>query len=297
MSQRFLFLRLGLASRLVASGALYAAAVAAQLLSGSVLAGLPFIALAWFLLALRSATNRPKDQGLEEWRAVGDGEVSRVADTLARSSRLASSTLGLSALKTLAFCALLALGLLAGPVFPRASLVLIDLALFCLPGLLFGGIRAHVPQDLKMKLPRFIAMMGVPRPDGYVLTPYLRFDKDEQGRDVPEDLRLMLEPRRKPADLVGVQLQASINKGPNGPVPYLYAVALTKGRSGEAYRFFSGLRPRGYEVERGGDGEYGTVVLRQRTEEGGYHTTDDDCVELMGVALKSLERLSAADRA
>ena len=58
MSQRFLFLRLGLASRLVASGALYAAAVAAQLLSGAVLAGLPFIALAWFLLALRSATNQ-----------------------------------------------------------------------------------------------------------------------------------------------------------------------------------------------------------------------------------------------
>lgn len=288
MSHRFAFLTLGLASRLVASGALYAAAVVAQVLAGTFLTGLPFMVAAWFLLALRPATNRPKDQGLEEWRAVGDGEVTRVADTMARSTRLATSTIGFAALKVLAFGGLLAAGLVSGLFAPRASLVLTDLALFCLPGLLFGSIRAHVPHDLRMKLPRFLAAMGVPRPEGYVLTPYLRFDKDEQGRDVPEDLRLMLEPRRKPADLVGVQFQASINKGANGPVPYMYAVALTKGRDGPAYRGFASKRLRGYEVEPGGDGEYGTVVVRQATDGGGYHTTDDDCADLMGAVLKVL---------
>ena len=294
MVELYKFLRLGLGSRLVAAGALYALAVAAQVAMDSIVVGAPFILAAWLLLALKPATNKPKDKGLEEWRAVTDGEVSRIADGLARSKKLRRAVVGPSVLKTfLLFFALFA-AFVATMEGSRAGLVLFDLCLFSIPGLFFGKIKAHVPFELDMKMARFVAAMGVPRPEGFALTPYLRFDEDDQGRDVPEDLRLMLEPKRKPADLVGVQFQAAINKGANGNVPYMYAVALTKGRDGPAYGVLKTMRARGYEVEAGGDADYGTVVVRQDTGGGGYHTTDDDCERLMDLMIKALSRVEAS---
>lgn len=291
MEHRFKYLKLGLRSRLVAAGALYAGAVALQVALGSTFAGLLPIFFAWFLLALKPATNKPKDKGLEEWRAVSDGEVARIADNLARSKKLRNSIAGPSVLKGFLLAGMLVASFMVSFASPRIGLALFDLSLFCLPGLFFGSVRTHVPFEFDLKLARFVAAMNVPRPEGFVLTPYLRFDKDEQDRDVPEDLRLMLEPRRKPADLVGVQFQASINKGANGNVPYMYAVVLTKGRNGPAYGRFRTMSAHGFEVEVGGDDSYGTVVVRQDTGSGGYHTTDDDCERLMGLMLKALRNV------
>jgi len=293
MEIRFRFLKLGLASRLVAAAALYTAAVGLQLILGSPFFGLPAILAAWLLLALKPATNKPDDQGLEEWRAVTDGEVSRMADALARSRKLRNGVIGPVAAGVMLLGLLLFGTIVLAAVGSRLWLVTLDLALFSLPGLFFGRIGVHVPAELDLAMGRFLAAMSVPLPEGYAMTPYLRFDKDGQGRDVPENLRLMLEPRRKPDDLVGVQFQAAINKGPNGNVPYMYAVALTRGRSGPAYAQLSGLRLRGYEVEPGGDDEYGTVVVRQDTSGGGYHTTDDDCESLVRLMVKALERTEA----
>jgi len=291
MEHRFKYLKLGLRSRLVAAAALYAGAVALQVALGSSFAGLLPVFVAWFLLALKPATNKPRDTGLEEWRAVSDGEVARIADNLSRSKKLRASITGPAVLKVLLLAGLLFASLVVSFGSPRAGLVLFDLSLFCLPGLFFGSVRTHVPFEFDLKLARFVAAMNVPRPEGFVLTPYLRFDKDDQGRDVPEDLRLMLEPRRKPEDLVGIQFQASINKGANGNVPYMYAVVLTKGRNGPAYSRFRTMSARGFEVEAGGDDNYGTVVVRQDTGNGGYHTTDDDCGQLMGLMLKALQKV------
>ncbi len=293
MEPRFKYLKLGLRSRLVAAGALYAVAVALQVALGSTFAGLLPVFVAWFLLSLKPATNKPKDKGLEEWRAVSDGEVARIADNLSRSKKLRNSMAGPTVLKLMLLVVMFFAASAASIASPRAGLVLFDLSLFCLPGLFFGSVKAHVPFEFDLKLARFVAAMNVPRPEGFVLTPYLRFDKDEQGRDVPEDLRLMLEPRRKPADLVGIQFQASINKGANGNVPYMYAVVLTRGRNGPAYGRFRTMSAHGYEVEVGGDDNYGTVVVRQDTGSGGYHTTDDDCEQLMGLMLKALKNVES----
>jgi hypothetical protein len=109
---------------------------------------------------------------------------------------------------------------------------------------------------------------------------------------VPEDVRLMVEPKRKPEDFVGVQIQAAINKGPNGEVPYLYAVILTKGKAG-TYRKMRGLGVSGYEVEAGGDVEYGSIVVRQSTSGTGYATKPSDCIHLFHVVAEILaDRLS-----
>lgn len=294
MENRYRHLRLGTGARLVLAGILYAAAAAAQVALSSFLAGLPLILLAWLVLTLKPVSNKPKDRGLEEWRAVSDGEVARMADNLDRSRRLRLAILGPAVGKAMLLVAFVIVSGFFWLNSPRASLALLDLALFAVPGLLFGRVTAHVPREFDLKASGFIAAMGVGRPEGFVMTPYLRFDKDADGRDVPEDLRLMLEPKRKPADLVGIQIQAAINKGANGEVPYMYAVVLTRGKDGPAYRAFRTMRARGYEVEAGGDAEYGAVVVRQQTSGGGYHTTDDDCEALVNLMVKALEKVDAA---
>ncbi|MBN2875942.1 MAG: hypothetical protein JXM71_12665 [Spirochaetales bacterium] len=292
MEHRFKYLKLGLHSRLVIAGVAFSAAALLQIATASVLIGLPLVALGWFALALKAVTNKPKDTGLEEWRAVGDGEVARIADSLKRSKKLRMATVGPAVLKVLFIFMVMVPSGIAAFSGSRMGLALFDFCLFAIPGLFFGVVSVHVPYEFDMKLARFLAAMNVSRPEGFVLTPYLRFDKDEEGRDVPEDLRLMLEPKRKPADLVGVQFQASINKGANGYVPYMYAVVLTKGRNGPAHLAFRTMRAAGFEVEAGGDESYGTVVVRQETEGGGYHTSDDDCERLMVLMIRALQKVA-----
>ncbi len=293
MEPGFKYLKLGLNARLVASAALYAGTAAVQIALGATLVGVPLVLGAWLLLALKPASNRPKDTGLEEWRAVTGAEVSRIADTMAQSRKLRARIVGPTVFKYFMFAVMLFVAFTASAAAPRAGLALADFCLFLVPGLFFGRVTAHLPLAFDMKLARFVTIMNVARPDGFVLTPYLRFDKDDQGRDIPEDMRFLLEPKRKVADLVGVQFQASINKGANGNVPYMYAVVLTKGMSGQSYARFRTMRANGFEIEAGGDADYGTVVVRQETSGGGYHTTNDDCARLMELMIKSLQRLES----
>ena len=112
-----------------------------------------------------------------------------------------------------------------------------------------------------------------------IVTPYLRLDKDKKGREIPEDVRLMLEPRRKPADFVGIQIQVAINNGANGAVPYMYAVFLGKGKN-NSFRALEKMNYGNYIKEPGGDEEYGYIVIRQKTGGGGYHTTTGNCINL-----------------
>ena len=69
-----------------------------------------------------------------------------------------------------------------------------------------------------------------------IITLYLRLDKSKEGQQIPEDIRLMVEPRRKPADFLGVQLQVAANTGSNGSVPHMYAVFLCKGKGARPAR-------------------------------------------------------------
>jgi hypothetical protein len=152
-------------------------------------------------------------------------------------------------------------------------------------------VRLWTPAELKMKMDAFRAVVSAAeKADAslkLVVTPYLRLDKDKEGRQIPEDVRLLIEPRRKPEDFMGVQFQVAVNNGPNGAVPYLYAVFLCKGK-GRSLSRFSSIRAEGFEVEPGADGEYGFVVVRQETSHGGYHTSPEDCNRLVEVVAEAL---------
>jgi hypothetical protein len=292
MDEAFAFFKLGKSSRLaVAAGCFATGALIQTLFPWGTLPGFALIAAGWAPLALKPVTNKPADQGLEQWRPVSMAEVDRLADKIRHSkeSRMKSlgGTFGSVALSAL----LLVCAAAASAIGRRPALLFADAFLFLVPALFFGALKVFVPPLLDLKMPCFQALFEEKASDDLVLTPYFRFDKDKEGKDVPEDLRVMVEPKRKPADFVGVQIQAAVNKGPNGQVPYLYAVFLTEGK-GESYRRLLPSRPRGYEVERGGDEKYGSIVLRQETSGTGYATKPSDCARLYGRVAEGLAALA-----
>lgn len=291
MPNIFRYWKLNYASRLVLSALLYSIAIIIILISTSIIPGLPFIVGAWFVLALKAASNKPKDLGLEEWRAVGEGEVNRIADSLIQSKKIRTSGNAGTVFKILFVIIIYITGFGLNISKSLAGPVLLSFGMLAIPGLFFGKTKIHLPYDLSMKMPSIQTIMGIAVPKNFTITPYLRFDKDEENRDIPEDIRLMLESKKNIEDLIGVQFQISINNGARGPVPYMYAVAITKGQAGRSYKFLSKQRSKYYIVEAGGDNNYGTVVFRQDTSGTGYHTTEHDCIQLFNLVIKYLQAI------
>ncbi|MFH2116393.1 MAG: hypothetical protein ABIJ86_17970 [Spirochaetota bacterium] len=279
MEIQFTRFKLGLSSRFTIAACCYAASILVQVQFGF-LPGLVFILAGWLFLGIKPTTNKPKDQGLEEWRAVSDTEITRIVDNLKASKKIRAVIIGRKALRILGAFGLVFIVFLLAPISLVVSMAAFNFALFSVPAFYFGKVSIFIPSDLDLKIPGFMTLLNASRPAGQVLTPYLRFDKDEEGRDVPEDIRFMLEPKRKPDDLVGIQFQSSINNGANGKVPYMYAVVLCRGKTGLTYEYFSRLSTRIFIVEAGGDSEYGTIVVRQKTGGTGYHTKNGDCQRL-----------------
>ncbi|MBN1646394.1 MAG: hypothetical protein JW874_00055 [Spirochaetales bacterium] len=310
MNDGFKFFKLSVAARLVLAGVFFAAAVVVQFFSTSFLAGLPCFILAWLVLAVKTVTNKPDDQGLEEWKPVTMKEVDRLYDNLRKSKefkKVRSLKAGCPAMIIFLNVGIFVLVFLAGPA--RALFgsggsknffwLVGDIVLMFIPAIFFGNLRVFVPAGLDMKASSFYVLLSETLPPGMVYTPYLRFDKDSKGRPVPEDIRLMLELKRKPDDFMGVQFQIAINNGPHGAVPYMYAVILTKGKA-ESYRKILAGKSKlshavsGYIIEEGGDKDYGTVVIRQNTSGGGYHTDESDIRSLRDAVLKCVHYLQAA---
>ncbi len=157
------------------------------------------------------------------------------------------------------------------------------------PFLLTGNVQLWTPQELAFRMRVFEPILSSEQAEGgdIIITPYLKLDKDKEGHQVPEDIRLMVEPRRKPADFLGVQLQVAVNNGPNGKVPYLYGVFLCKGK-GTTYQKVSRMDFGDFVQEPGGDAEYGYVVVRQPTSGTGYQTTDADVHRLYAMVKAKL---------
>ena len=283
---------LGTTSRLILFGAFELGGILAQIFwRGAGLIVGPILLIAPLtLLSAKPWTNKPKDIGEEDWQPVTDTELDRIADAF-KATRTVKLPLWYRSGFGVPFT--IALGVIAaalGSALTLPGLIATDALILLWPALNFLKIRLWIPREFEMIMKALQAARSVPLPASIVRTPYLRLDRDDQGLRIPESARLMFEPRRKPDDLVGAQMQVSINKGPNGQVPYLYAVVLTHGQ-GATWKKAGSFRATGYAIEPGGDENYGTVVIRQRTEGGGYHTTPDDCRQLVELVTALLSKL------
>jgi hypothetical protein len=238
----------------------------------------------------RNFRNKPMDVGQEDWHPASVREFDRIRSNLQLTRQKSFAVIYRSGFGWfIAVVLAAASAVTAGSGRPFAALVIFDALVLLIPFLLTGNVKLWTPQELAFRMRVFDPILSTEQAEGgdIIITPYLRLDKDKEGHEIPEDIRLMVEPRRKPADFLGVQLQVAVNKGPNGNVPYMYAVFLCRGR-GETYQKLSSQHFDDFVREPGGDKEYGYVVVRQQTSGTGYQTTDSDVRRLYDMVKRRL---------
>ncbi|MDR1506689.1 MAG: hypothetical protein LBI67_06260 [Treponema sp.] len=303
MKVQFSFFRLSLISRFIISALCYAASAVVQSVSvpGAAplylprLFALALCALPIPFLAAKNFSNKPFDLGKEEWKPVTMKEIDRLSGRMRiikkiRIGAFYGTSFALTGTVFLFFIAIFLSPLMGAGVFFFS----IELFLFFIPLFWFARIDKWYPVQLSERLSVFAAVFEYPFEAAYKVVPLLRFDEDRLGRKIPEDIRIMLEPVKKPADLVGVQFQITMNKGPNGEVPYVYAVFITKDRA-SLRKTIVGKHFPGFVTELSTDpsDEFGTAVLRLNTgsRSDGYHTKSADIKKLVRNVLDVLPDL------
>ena len=177
--------------------------------------------------------------------------------------------------------------------------IALELYLIFFPFLWFARIEKWTP-GISGKIEAFGPVFDGELPKKIQLLPMFFNGPDDT---VPSDIRLMLVPGPGAAqelkdELVGAQFQITYNKGPNGEVPYMYAVFITKGK-GKIWQSLANTGASGYVTEPGSSTEdgtvYGTVVLRLDTKSrsDGYHTNKNDVKKLLGLVTRALEQLES----
>ena len=295
MEMRYVIPKIAFPARLAAYAAFAAAGIAAQVFLpvagffvGTVLM-IPGLVVMW----ARNFRNKPMDIGLEDWQPVSVREFDRIKGNLSMTRQKSYSVLyrgGFGLFIAIVLC-ILSVVFLMGDRW-LGALAWFDAFVLGLPLLLSGNVSLWTPQELAFRMRVFDPILSSEQAEGgdIIITPYLRLDKNKEGQQIPEDIRLMVEPRRKPADFLGVQLQVAVNKGPNGNVPYMYSVFLCRGK-GPTFQALGAARFGDYVKEPGGDKEYGYVVVRQKTSGTGYHTTDADVRRLYDMVKTKLQEM------
>jgi len=262
-------------------------------ITGSFLPGGLLIIIASLFLLIRNYRNKPVDLGFEDWQPASLTEFSRIRQNFTDTKEIKFPIWYRRGFGIFLFVLCLVLtGLFSLFGEPYLPILTLNIAVISFPVFIAGAIRLWAPGTLKMKIDTFEPLVtAVERlGDEFVLTPYLRLDKDKEGRQIPEDVRFMLELKRNPEDFTGVQIQIAINNGPNGAVPYMYAVLLCKA-DGSVFTLLNSIRYGSFIKETGRDGDYRYIILRQNTENGGYHTREGDCMRLLKTVVQVMKKL------
>ena len=264
----------------------------------------------------------PKTSGKEEWSKVTPDEYAKVRTKAGQLKEWDEDIFDGTSVSGLVGMALTAVSCFVAYLvadgywhFPEGSWLYFgaDAALVIF-SLWFIGTRSYLLKDqliIKIELLEQI-MKALKSPSDVQVQPMMSLLKTEGGRTEPEDARLMVKLVGAPEDLLGVQVQISINSVQGKDYPYLYCVVLAKAGSGlldgwENYAkqpersVFSGLVSAiiggggggvTYEPDRSGEVEL--IVVRQTTtRQSGYHTPVPAAQQIVQSALDLARSLSA----
>ena len=241
--------------------------------------------------------SKKKDSKSGVWKPVTMTQMDRMVDSVNSLKKMKIPLLfkaSFGVLSTIAFFVIF--------LFTNGSIttmvVLFYIILF--PLLWFTRVKKTSPySSIVEKMKIFNPLLGATLPVHFRLEPMLFF-KGGEGDEIPSDIRVMLAPgpdasQKIRDELLGVQFQLTYNSGPNGKVPYAYAVFITKGQ-GKLWETFKVFKFPGLITEPGsskeGDTVYGTVVLRQDTKKrsDGYHTKPGDVKSLVSSVMSAFSQ-------
>ena len=219
--------------------------------------------------------NKPMDIGQEDWQPASVREFDRIKSNIQLTRNKTYAVIYGPGFGWPSPCAFVAAFILSGLPASARERCLRRLARSCIPFLFTGNVSLWTPQELAFRMRAFEPILSSEKAEGgdIIITPYLRLDKDREGHQVPEDIRLMVEPRRKPADFLGVQLQVAVNKGPTGTSPTCIrcssarAKARTTGLSSQRFRRSTSRAGR----------RHGVRVRGRPAEDFGHRLSDHGC--------------------
>jgi len=249
-----------------------------------------FVFFGILLTLVDSKTNKPpRVRGKRTWERVTPEEYRRITALVERGKRWARKDLfGASNLVGFGMFALIALALVAGFFYIAntstdhvARIWAVDGGLFLLLTYVVGARKAWTPGDLLVKiaaLQRLLddhAAQPIPR---LTFQPMLEVAKGKRGQQLPRDARLLVTVDKAPDDLIGFQVQCSINRVSNTAFPYVYAVILARKAFGLKDRLANTAVSRKEVLTfEAADDEVDVAVLRQKTSKTtGYHTKPAD---------------------
>jgi hypothetical protein len=169
----------------------------------------------------------------------------------------------------------------------RAELLIVDLGLLFLPVWIFGLRSAWSPSDLLLKVRCLNVILErtreYPDPDARV-SPMLQVAALKDG-SLPTDARLLITWPKGPEELIGLQIQVSLNHVQGKAYPYLYGVVIARkgfGLGDREYRF-----PKDVVKLETQDDEVDVLVVRQRTSKNsGYETKTQDQIRIFEEAME-----------
>lgn len=282
--------RMGLAAVALAGGVL----IQLQPLPLAVAWGGPFVLFGILLTMAASKTNDPGAlRGEKTWEQVTAEEFARIRNLVERGKRWArQDAFGAVGLRGCGTMLLLLTALLAGWVIMTANKMTAVATVWAADGgvflvlTFFSGVRRvwQPPVMTKIDILQHILVQEAARPTPRLnFQPMLEVQKDAQKGQLPTDARILVSIDGAPADLIGFQIQCSINDVSGTKHPYLYTVIIAR----KAFRLEDRVSntvaaPQDVLTLEHADAEVDVLVIRQKTTKtSGYSTSPADTARIL----------------
>jgi hypothetical protein len=177
----------------------------------------------------------------------------------------------------------------------RSSILLWDLVILFAPAFLTGNRSAWEPPGLRTKVKNLKELISTfPWKDYPDYSYHLQFAiRRKLKGSYPTDVRLKIEKKTGPPDLIGIQGQYTINRVKGQEYPYFYVVILAK-KGFDLKQKILGVGD--WTVEFESDQEVDVCVIRQyTTKRSGYHTPLSTQVQILRSGIETLEELNGSD--
>ncbi len=165
----------------------------------------------------RNFRNKPMDVGQEDWQPASVREFDRIKSNIQMTRQKRYAVIYRAGFGWFIAVVLAVLALIFSGADDRlAALLCADALVLLLPFLFSGNVSLWTPQELAFRMRVFEPILSTEQAEGgdIIITPYLKLDKDKEGHQIPEDIRL---DGGAPAQTRGLPRRAAPGRREQGP--------------------------------------------------------------------------------